>query len=137
MWPERTLTEIVRFLVIGGLSTLAYIVGVRILVDGLSLSAALAGAITYLALLPANFIAHRDVTFRSGKGWRGPLPRFLIMHALAALGAAGVLHVMVAIIGIEVSVGAFVVAMLVPIASFIAMRFWVFAKPSDDKNESD
>ncbi len=114
-----------RFAGVGGLSSLAYVA----LAGGLSatlLPAVGAAAVAYMLLLPVNFLAHRHATFRSSRPPRREIARFAVLH-LASFGAAtGGMAAAVGGLGLSPWLGAASAVVLVPLASFVAMQFWVF-----------
>ena len=123
---DGTVARALRFLLVGGCSTAAYVVIASLLADRFGMHPHWAVGLSYIALLPVNFLAHRDLTFRSvAAGWTTVI-RFLSMHGLTALGAAGTMHLAVSIAGLSAQVGALCVAILAPLANFVMMHLWVF-----------
>lgn len=121
-----TVARASRFLLVGGCSTVAYVAIAGLLADGLGMHPHWAGGCSYLVLLPVNFLAHRDLTFRSVAADWATVMRFLSMHGLTALGAAGAMHLAVAVAGLSAQAGALCVAILAPLANFVMMHLWVF-----------
>lgn len=117
-----------RFVIVGGLSSLLYVVFVIFFVEVASLSDLTSVIVAYLCATPLNYIMHRKVTFRSRGQVRRELPRFLFIHTCNIGLSLGGMQAATTLLGFPYWVGAFSAAVIIPISSFILMQIWVFVE---------
>lgn len=118
--------KILRFAVVGGLSSLLYVLLVAFYVEIFGSGERWAAVLAYLTMLPINFIAHRCFTFRTvGHVWV-ELPRFALLHLCNIAVSLGGMIGAVEGFGLSYWFGAFAAAILVPMSTFLVMNFWVF-----------
>jgi putative flippase GtrA len=118
--------RIVRFALVGGLSTLAYGACAWLAVDRLRLSPLVATLLAYLLVIPLNFLLQRSFAFRSAGTMRHEIPRFIVVHGLN-MGASFVAMWSVTVaFGLDYRWGILATMCIVPALVFIALEGWVF-----------
>lgn len=118
----------IRFVIVGGLSSLLYVLIVIFMVEVAALSDSVAVVVAYLCATPLNYVLHRKVTFRSQGQVRKEIPRFLFIHGCNILLSLGGMEAATAYLGFPYWVGALSAAVIIPISSFILMQIWVFVE---------
>lgn len=122
------LAQILRFIGVGGLATLAHVLtalAVSALVPVTPQGANLAG---FAAGFLVSYTGHARVTFgaplRSG-------PQFLRFVVLSLTGLAAsslTVWLVTGVLGLAFPVAMVAVGLIVPAVTYLAMRFWVFAE---------
>ena len=124
-------TRVLRFALLGGASTALYIALVWLGTSALNIPPLVMNVIGYLAVLPVNFILHRNFTFIARSPVAGQVQRFLIVHSFNLMTSSLVYVIadhfdaptLVAIIG---------VCIVVPACQFLALDLWVFRRENRD-----
>lgn len=113
------------FFIVGVAGAVAYV----ILSSGLTTIigiAYIASIISYCVLTPIVYLAQRTFTFRSVASHRVVFPKYVATQ-LIGLSISGVLPYTFRDIAQKTPIVVFVlVAMVVPIANFVLLRFWAF-----------
>jgi putative flippase GtrA len=122
------LAQLIRFAGVGGLATVVHVLVALVVQAVLPVSAQGANLAGFAVAVLLSYIGHARVTFgmdaRSG-------PQFLRFCLLSALGLAtssATVWLVTERLGFGFGVAMVAVAVLVPAASFLAMRFWVFSR---------
>jgi putative flippase GtrA len=125
---EHIVARLIRFGCVGVSSGLVYGAVTALLVSGFHAAPTPASIAGYCVSVPVSFLGHRGFSFRSHGRWTSEALRFVVTQALnlavtvlAMRGAVAMLHVSY-LWGIAATV------VLVPIANFLLMNFWVFAR---------
>ncbi len=125
--PQR----IARFLLVGGASTIAYVIGVAVLVELLRMDPNLAAPLTYAALLPLNFLGQKFFTYNSRLPSRSEIIPFLAMHAITATISAIIMWAATEKLGMTHWAGSIIIAIVAPVVNFAMLEFWVFSDRQD------
>jgi putative flippase GtrA len=116
--------RIARFALVGGLSSLLYLLFAWWLID---LSSPVAGTVVaYLLVVPINFLLQKYFTFRSAAAARAELPRFLFIHGMNTSLSAGIMAVVATWWGLAPIWGMLATVVIVPIIVYLALDAWVF-----------
>lgn len=117
--------RIVRFGLIGVLSSLIYAVIVIIAVKGFGLEEVVASIIGYAAAIPVNFIGQKYYTFRSERPARQELLQYILVQAFN-LGMAALIAYAVDRAGLNVYLGIVAVIMVIPAITYLLLKLAVF-----------
>jgi putative flippase GtrA len=124
------LARAIRFGCVGVASGLVYGAVTALLVSGFGVAPVAASVAGYCISVPVSFLGHRGFSFRSHGRWTAEALRFAVTQALnigvtvlAMRGATADFHVSY-LWGVAATV------VLVPVANFLLMNFWVFARGS-------
>lgn len=123
---DFALAKLLRFGLIGGVSSLLYGVCAWGLIRWLAFSPIAASIAAYLLAIPANFVMQRQFAFRSGGRVQTEAPRFLLVHGTNILGSTGIMHATVDIFHLDPFLGIVATMMVIPLLSFMVMHLWVF-----------
>ena len=120
-------TQLVTFLIIGGIASGAYIWLCTIAVGlGTGAPAWLTNSICYtLFLLPA-YLAHRSWSFRSDAPHQKALPRYTTVQVISIACTALFSFVSYSVLGMETAVGAMLALVLTAGVKFVVLRTWAF-----------
>jgi putative flippase GtrA len=124
--------RILRFVAIGGVSTLIYGVLTLALSDrhGLGLPATFAAMGGYGAGAVFSYCGHRFVTFMSDGAVGFEIPRFAVANAIGFLLSFALAAVLTDLAGLSPSVPVALSCVLVPALNFVILRKFVFATAS-------
>lgn len=114
-----------RFGSVGVLSGAIYAAVTAALVH-LGVQPVVASVAGYCASVPANFLGHRNFSFRSEGHWTSEAVRFVITQAINIAVTAGSMQAATAWFGLPYWWGMIAAVVLVPVANFAAMNLWVF-----------
>jgi putative flippase GtrA len=123
---DKTYAQVIRFAIIGAISSGLYVVLASVLADAVGLRPGLAGAAAYISLLPVNFLAHKRTTFRSRQPFLQEVKRFVSLHGATLVVSSAVMEIGMTLMGWSSWASALAVAVLAPAINFLAMRYWVF-----------
>ncbi len=123
---RRLSTQLLRFAIVGGGATLIH-VGAALTLNGvLGLSPLRANFVAFLAAWAFSYWGNFVWTFGAAVAHKTALPRFLALSAgLFAVNQA-IVYVAVEFWGWPFWAALIPVVMIVPIAGFLASRFWAF-----------
>ena len=125
LWGHRT--RVLRFVVLGGASTALYIALVWLGTSVLHVPPLLMNVIGYLAVLPINFILHRNFTFIAHSAVAGQVRRFLIVHSFNLM-TSSLVYVVADLFNAPTLVAIIGVCIVVPACQFLALDLWVFRR---------
>jgi putative flippase GtrA len=134
--PPATLTLLLRFGSVGMLSTLVYVLVANLLTWLTSMGSAEASVAGYLAGMAVSFTGQSRFTFGLRETGAIHLLRFCLLSALGLAISYWCVRLATDLLGIAPVWGTLGTAILVPLVSFIAMKFWVFT-PQPRAAESD
>ena len=129
LWGHRT--RLLRFAVLGGASTALYIGLVFFGTSVLHIPPLLMNVIGYLAVLPINFVLHRNFTFIARSPVGGQVQRFLIVHSFNIM-TSSLVYVVVDLFNAPTLVAIIGVCIVVPACQFLALDLWVFGRKKHD-----
>jgi putative flippase GtrA len=120
--------RVLRFVLVGGSSTLAYGALAVAAVDWLGIDPVPATVLAYVAVMPLNFLLQRSFTFRSTQEMRSELPRFLLVHGLNIAGSFALMLLVVEVLHVDYRWAVAGTMTFVPVLVFLAMDSWVFRR---------
>jgi len=85
----------------------------------------------YLAVLPINFLLHRNFTFIAHSAAAGQVQRFLIVHSFNIM-ISSLVYVLADLFNSPTLVAIIGVCIVVPACQFLALDLWVFRRESRD-----
>jgi putative flippase GtrA len=129
LWGHRT--RVLRFAVLGGASTALYVGIVWLGTAVLHIPPLLMNVIGYLAVLPINFILHRNFTFIARSPVGGQVQRFLIVHGFNLM-TSSLVYVVADLFGAPTLLAIMGVCIVVPACQFLALDLWVFRRENRD-----
>ncbi|WP_167850996.1 MULTISPECIES: GtrA family protein [Tabrizicola] len=122
------LAQLVRFGGVGALATLAHVMVALVVQAALSVTPQQANLAGFAAAIVLSYAGHARVTFGAPVKSGSQLVRFLVL-SLLGLGASSLtVHVTTDLLGWGFLPALAAVAVVVPTLSYLAMRFWVFAR---------
>jgi putative flippase GtrA len=120
------LAQLIRFGGVGALATLAHVAVALAARQALPVTDQQANLMGFLAAVLMSYVGHARVTFQAPVGSAEQAGRFAVL-ALAGLATSSLtVWAMTAGLGLSFGLAMAAVAVLVPLASFFAMRLWVF-----------
>lgn len=120
------LAQMLRFGGVGGVATVAHVLAALAAGLALQLSPQQANLAGFLTAVLVSYFGHANYTFQAGRGASGQFLRFAVV-ALAGYAASSLTVALVTqALGLPFAVAMALVAVIVPTASFLAMRVWVF-----------
>ena len=120
-------TRVLRFAVLGGASTALYVGIVWLGTSVLHIPPLLMNVIGYLAVLPINFVLHRNFTFIARSRVGGQIQRFLIVHGFNLM-TSSLVYVVADLFSAPTLVAIVGVCIVVPACQFLALDLWVFRR---------
>lgn len=117
--------KFLRFVIVGGLSTVAYGITTSLLIES-GLGPVPATALGYLFVIPMNFILQRSFTFRSKSEVKGDLLRFFLVHGGNIAASMGAMLLVTDVLNADYRLGIVLTMTVVPVAVFIMLDRWVF-----------
>ena len=129
LWGHRT--RVLRFAILGGPSTALYVGIVWLGTAVLYIPPLLMNVIGYLAVLPINFVLHRNFTFIARSPVGGQVQRFLIVHGFNLM-TSSLVYVVADLFNAPTLVAIIGVCIVVPACQFLALDLWVFRRENRD-----
>jgi putative flippase GtrA len=125
---KTTLAQLVRFAIVGGFSTIMFLLAQYVFVGLLALPVMAGTTLSFAVSLAVSYFGHHAITFqRSGAHFRYG-PRFIVVTALMLLVSNLMAYGMVTISGANYLWSSAVIALVYPAGSFVLQNLWVFAE---------
>lgn len=121
--------RILRYAMVGGLSSLLYLLFAWWLIELSLMSPVLGTVVAYMLVVPVNFVLQKHFTFRSVGAARAELPRFLLVHGMNVVLSAAIMAVLVTWWGLAPILGMLATVAIVPVIVYVALDFCVFNRP--------
>ena len=126
---NSTQSEIVKFTIVGGISTGFHYLVLLIAVEVLSLTPVTATMIGYCAGAVVNYILNPRYTFRSAAKHRSAIPKFIIMASCGFVINVTCMYLFESILSIFYMVSQIIATACVFIWNFTVSKLWAFANP--------
>ena len=127
LWRDGHIAaRIARFGGVGVLSSAVYALVTSLLVVRLHVQPVPAAIAGYCLSVPVSFLGHRGVSFRSSGDWTREALRFAFTQAINIAVTAAAMDGAVRWLHVSWAWGMVGAVVLVPLANFVAMNFWVF-----------
>jgi len=121
--------RLIRYLVAGVAVSLGYSLTIVALVDWAALLGPEAANVVSLTLWTIiSYLVHREFTFRFDGAHRGPVARFILIFVLKLLASVSVIAVTTRYYKSSYLIGVFLNWVVLPLISYVAMKFWVFKR---------
>lgn len=127
----ETTAEISRFTLVGILASLTYLIASNILILGFSIDPALSSVGAYLLGMVVSFIGQSRFTFRVGKASPTQFYKFAALSAFGLLFSYASVVIVVDYLGHHPVWATLATVTVIPVASYIIMKIWVFASARD------
>jgi putative flippase GtrA len=118
--------QILRFGLIGGLATLAHLSVAVALVEGAAFPVLRANALAFLAALLLSYLGNRIWTFDGGGTHRRDFSRFALVALTCLAVNQAIVYGAVEALGWDYRLALAIVVLVIPAASFLLNRQWVF-----------
>jgi len=123
---KQNTKELLKFTMVGGVSTVAHYLVLLISVETLHLDALIATMIGYSIGALINYYLNLRYTFNSNASHRAALPKFVIMVILGFAINAFVMFLMVYVASVNYMVGQLVATITVYCWNFMIGKHWTF-----------
>ncbi|WP_424941667.1 GtrA family protein [Aliiroseovarius sp. S253] len=120
--------QLVRFAGVGGLATLVHVCVALIANSVFGLDGLVANFSGFIAAVLLSYFGHARITFQTRPDHAQHMPRFLFVSLVGLLTSSSVVWLITERMGQGFGLSMALVAIAVPLASFFAMKFWVFAQ---------
>jgi putative flippase GtrA len=115
------------FIAVGGTATVAYILICTFFTEILGARAAVASLMGYGIAVPPAYWAQRAITFRSRAFHRVAFPKYLTVQLVGSFVAVVLGEILVGRIGFPSLICFSMVALVVGLTNFLALKYWTFA----------
>lgn len=126
------LRQLIRFGGVGGLATLTHVIVALAAQHWLPVSVQQANLLGFLAAVALSYVGHARFTFRAPVGSAAQVRRFAFLSLLGLATSSGTVWLVDTVLGLGFKLAMAIVAVLVPAATFLAMRLWVFRQTRAD-----
>ena len=120
--------QILRFGGVGVMATVVHVVVALLMHEAVGLAPVPANFAGFTGALLLSYLGHAHYTFGVGSGQGGQFLRFLFVALFGLATSTGTVWVLDTRLGVDFAVAMAVVAVLVPLVTYLALRFWVFAQ---------
>src|SRR5688572_9167946 len=120
------LRKMLRFVLVGGASTLCQYIVLALLVELADVRAAVASCIGYGAGAAVNYAMNRLWTFKTNLSHAENLPRFLVMITIGFLLSYALMHLLVDVAGINYLLAQLLTTGIVMLSNYLLSAAWVF-----------
>ena len=127
---ERSMIEylrhLVRFSITGLVTAMSYFTISFLFVAFLYMRPSFAGLVSFILVLPLNYILHKIWSFRSSRLHRAALPRFIFVVVMGLVINSSVIEVLTQHTTLYFLVTQFIAVLVVIAWNYIMLRFLVF-----------
>lgn len=120
--------EIVRFLFVGGLSTMIHVVSCLFAAHEFNFRPELANLVGYLCAVMASYIGHSFFTFKASDAHAFQVPRFIVLSLTGLFASSLITYVACTILGKSLLTAMVITTFTVPLVTYIGAKFWVFSQ---------
>ncbi|MEJ1297194.1 MAG: GtrA family protein [Candidatus Sedimenticola sp. (ex Thyasira tokunagai)] len=121
-----SLLQVGRFGVVGILATGVHGLALYMFVEWVSLLPVIANSCAFLVAVVVSYVGHYLWTFHANTAHASTFTKFFIMASSGFLLNALIMEVTVNIAGLHYFIGFTIIVLTVPVATFLAGRYWVF-----------
>lgn len=124
--------QLSRFAGVGAIATAVHVLVAMLAAEGFGWAPQIANFAGFAAAVTVSYLGHGRFTFGTRLEHRTHAPRFLISAGLG-LGLSGLITQVIAVwFAAPFALAMAVVAVAVPMSSFLLFKFWVFTEPQPD-----
>lgn len=120
------LGQLIRFGGVGGIATLTHVLVALAAQRWMPVSVQQANFLGFLVAVALSYVGHARFTFHAPVGSAAQVQRFAFLSLLGLATSSSTVWLVNTVLGFSFGTAMAVVAILVPAATFLAMRFWVF-----------
>jgi putative flippase GtrA len=122
------LAQLIRFAGVGGVATLAHVLVALAVQAALPVTPQQANLAGFGAGVAVSYTGHARVTFGAPLRLGAQFARFFLLSLLGLSASSVTVQVTTSLLGWGFGAAMAAVAVIVPACSYLAMRFWVFAR---------
>ena len=122
--------QLIRFGGIGGMATLVHVVVAMVMHESFGTSPLNANFAGFASALLLSYVGHAHLTFGTSINEGSQFIRFVFVGLIALGSSSSLVWILNSTLGVNFGFAMVAVAVLVPVLSFFALRFWVFAATS-------
>ncbi|WP_289040346.1 GtrA family protein [uncultured Aliiroseovarius sp.] len=119
--------QLLRFIGVGGLATLTHVLVASLAYRYASVPDMWANFAGFCVAVLVSYTGHSRVTFATEPTQKGQFPRFVFVASMGLVASSTIVGVVSTWGGGSFYLAMALVVVLVPIATFLALRFWVFS----------
>lgn len=123
--------QFIRFGGVGGVATLVHVIVAMLMRGSLGLSPLQANFAGFSSALLLSYVGHAQCTFGIGLSRGSQFLRFLFVALVGLVISSGTVWILDTELGLDFGISMLTVAVLVPVATYLALRFWVFETTSE------
>lgn len=116
--------QLLRFGGVGLFATAVHVLAALAAQSGLSLTAQQANLGGFIAAVPVSCFGHARIAFGVNPGLAGQVQRLVTVSLIGLATSSLTVGLVTSVLGLDFSIAMAVVALLVPVATYLAMRFW-------------
>lgn len=124
-----------RYILVGGMTALGYLIVALFLVRYVELSVAMSGFVAFNMMLPIAYLGHKLHTFQSEGAHRQEFPRFVFTAVLGASLSALLPWLFTTIVKSEPVIGFSVACIAIPLINYVLLSGYVFVQAKEKSNE--
>lgn len=128
--------QVAGFAATGGIAAVLYILLASSLVAWLGLAPWLASVMAYAVMVPAAYLGQRTISFASRASHRHAFPRYVVVQCFGLVMGAILVQTLHSVWEMGAILAFSLTAVVTSLATFIAMRAWVFWEDGDQTEES-
>ncbi len=121
--------QLVRFLLTGGAATLTHFAVLSLAVEWFGVPASLANGLAFCVAVGVTYAGQSFWVFQTGHHDLRQIRRFLLSAIGGFVANVGLMALIVNGVGADYRIGFAVVVVVVPLATFLVNKFWVFTGP--------
>lgn len=122
--------KLVRFSAVGGLATAVYVAAAMLAVAIGGVSPVVGAVIGFCASFLVSYVGHLRFTFAMPGRYRDYVVKFAVSSLASFLISTFTMWAATEILRIDYKIALVMVAVLIPVCSYLVNRFWVFLHPA-------
>jgi putative flippase GtrA len=124
------LWKLVRFSAVGALATIVYVVAAMVAVAIGGVAPVVGAVIGFCASFLVSYVGHLRFTFAMPGRYRDYVVKFAVSSLASFLISTITMWIATEVLRIDYKVALVMVAVLIPVCSYLINRFWVFLNPA-------
>lgn len=119
-------SEILRFIIVGGLATLTHITISFICVIKLQIHTSIANVLGYSFAVLISYVGNYHFTFKSNAKHKNQFPKFFFVSISGLLISSFITYITCSVFEGSITIAMSLVVIFVPLSTFVTSKFWVF-----------
>lgn len=128
--------QVTGFVVTGGIAAILYILLASSLVAWLGLAPWLSSVMAHAVMIPVAYLGQRTISFASRASHRHAFPRYVVVQCVGLVMAAILVQVLHSVWHMEAKFAFSLTAVATSLATFVAIKAWVFWDDGDQSEAS-